>query len=367
MTDPVISFLSDLFSQYHGQIPFELFMHEALYHPDLGYYNANISGIGGQRSDFTTAPELSTLLASTIAIWLMEEASRPSFLQNSKTLHIIEVGCGDGSMAHGILQSWNWWQRRKIRYHLIESSPVLSRRQQEKLKEYRHHCHWHSDIRRALSEANACALILSNELIDAFPVTALRWNGTEKQWQEICLAFSQEAGLREIFVPLEKNRLAELKRRHSIFQDGPQKEIPHGARRELHSSARVWLEGWIDQWQHGALLTIDYGDHVSPLYHRRPEGSLRAYYQHQRLTGSALYQRFGKQDLTADVNFTDLENWGAHFGLDLIRFESLRDFTQRHQSQGQKKLKPHAFDHSSFVTEPGGSGDAFKTLLQRKS
>lgn len=341
-------------------------MQEALYHPDFGYYTANINTIGGLRSDFTTAAELSSLPAKAIATWILEEASLSPFLKNSKPLHVIEVGGGDGSMARGIFQSWNWWQRRKIRYHLVEISPRLRQNQQEKLQAYRKYCQWHSDINAALTAASGTAVVFSNELIDAFPAMALRWNEEQQEWQEIHLTFTRESGLQEIFVPLEKSRARELHRWHSVLKENKQSSRQNGIRRELHRSARSWMKSWIEQLHHGSLLTIDYGNHLSPLYHRRPEGTLRAYYQHQRLNGAALYQRFGRQDLTADVNFTDLENWGEHFGLEPIRFESLKSFTQRYGPQTDGMLSPNHFASSSFVTDPSGSGEAFQTLLQRK-
>ncbi len=341
-------------------------MQEALYHPDFGYYTANINAVGGLRSDFTTAPELSALPAKAIATWILEEASLSPFLNNSKPLHVIEVGGGDGSMARSIFQSWNWWQRRKIRYHLVEISPCLRQRQQENLQAYRNRCQWHSAINSALKVANGCAVVFSNELIDAFPALALRWNGDPQQWEEIHLTFARESGLQEVFVPLGKSLTRELRCWHSVLKEDKQSSLQNGVRRELHRSAHSWMKGWIEQLHHGSMLTIDYGNHLSPLYHRRPGGTLRAYYQHQRLNGAALYQRFGRQDLTADVNFTDLENWGEHFGFEPIRFESLKSFTHRYAPQTDTTPPADHFSSSSFVTDPSGSGEAFQTLLQRK-
>jgi SAM-dependent MidA family methyltransferase len=57
------------------------------------------------------------------------------------------------------------------------------------------------------------------------------------------------------------------------------------------------------------MLTIHYGAAAETLYQRRPCGTVRAYLLQQRLDGPAIYQNPGRQDLTADVNFTDLQNW----------------------------------------------------------
>jgi SAM-dependent MidA family methyltransferase len=63
----------------------------------------------------------------------------------------------------------------------------------------------------------------------------------------------------------------------------------------------------------GSMLTIDYGCEVDSLYHRRLHGSLRAYLMHHRIEGSGIYKNIGRQDLTADINFTDLMTWSASF------------------------------------------------------
>jgi len=363
--DSLTSFLSDLFSENDGVISFERFMQEALYHPDYGYYTANIRSVGGHRGDFTTSPELSQLPATAIASWILEEAANTPALKTEKPLHVIEIGGGDGSLAHGIFQSWPWLQRRRIRYHLVEVSPVLRGHQEEKLHRWRKQCRWHTDITAALKEANGCALVFSNELIDAFPAIAVRWSADNNQWEEIHLKFDPNTGMKEVFLPLTECRSRDLEQTYSVLKD----EIDsrkNGDRREFHHSARSWIKSWIDLLQHGSILTIDYGNTVGSLYHRRPEGSLRAYYQHQRLNGAAIYQRFGRQDLTADVNFTDLENWGTEFDLETIRLESLKKFIGRYHPKKSGATQTTAFDSSDFVTDADGSGEAFKALLQRK-
>jgi SAM-dependent MidA family methyltransferase len=58
------------------------------------------------------------------------------------------------------------------------------------------------------------------------------------------------------------------------------------------------------------MLTIDYGDQLTAQSRLPIRGTLRSYWKHQRFTGREIYARFGKQDITADVNFSDLIRWG---------------------------------------------------------
>ena len=99
-----------------------------------------------------------------------------------------------------------------------------------------------------------------------------------------------------------------------------------GQRVEIHESYQHWLRGWAGHWTSGAMLTIDYGDPMPALYHRRTCGTLRGYAHHQRLTGHEIYQAPGRLDLTADVNFSDLEKWGEELGWKTTRHSTLHEF-----------------------------------------
>jgi hypothetical protein len=74
------------------------------------------------------------------------------------------------------------------------------------------------------------------------------------------------------------------------------------------------------------MLTIDYGDIMPALHHRRLLGSMRGYAAHQRLTGQDIYQAPGRCDLTADVNFSDLEKWGLALGWQTLTHSTLDKF-----------------------------------------
>ena len=62
------------------------------------------------------------------------------------------------------------------------------------------------------------------------------------------------------------------------------------------------------------------------LYRRRPSGTLRAYAHHQRLEGREVYAGFGLRDLTADVNFSDLQQEPALF---TTAYGTLTEFISR--------------------------------------
>lgn len=344
-------FLTSLSAAHDDAVPFEVFMREALYHPEFGYYSANIETVG-RRGDFSTSATLLPDLAKAIAGWIQEElnvggSTDPSSRRVRRHLSeeqpsLIEVGAGDGSLFFNVLRRLQSRVRRSLRYHIVETSPRLEALQREKLAKFKA-ITWHRDMPAALEAAGHRAIIYSNELVDAFPAAALRWNGNDKHWEEICLSFHPGHGLKETFDPTGGSRFVATA--FSTLDTGP---FPDGQRVELHSSYRDWLHSWLPALEHGSLLTVDYGDTAEGLYHRRPNGTLRAYFKHQRFDGPPeIYARFGKQDLTADVNFTDLVSWGESCGLETVSCRTQADFA--------------GADAHSDVPEA-----AFKVLHQRK-
>jgi SAM-dependent MidA family methyltransferase len=176
---------------------------------------------------------------------------------------------------------------------LVESSAILRNHQKHTLGK---RASYHPEIDQALEACEGNAVIFSNELVDAFPV---RWfQQSTDGWMEIALDHSEQPP-REILIP--PTSLPES----SIFQ----RDFPPSQRVEVHASYHQWLKSWLPLWRRGEMLTIDYGNTAEALYHRQPAGSLRGYFLQQRLEGLAIYQHPGLQDLTADVNFTDLIEW----------------------------------------------------------
>ncbi len=343
-------------------------MAEALYHPAFGYYTRHIRTVGGSRGDFATSATLSSLLGEAIAAWIVDETRA---LGLRTPVPVIEIGGGEGSLMREVIAALDrrepFWKRRlpgggDHRFHLVEISPRLRERQRETLSHHRRRVRWHDSIPSALAAAGGNALVFSNELVDAFPVIALR-REARGGWSELTVSYDPDHGLREIARPLEEGR-PELPR--EVFSALAEADWPEGQRIELHDSFRRWQADWMPSIRRGASLIIDYGaDHPRAIYHRRPGGTLRAYYRHQRLTGAGLYRMFGRQDLTADVCFADLASWGESHGwsttLSLSQTDFLRQFAGDACSLAATEDRAAA-----FLLEPEGAGEAFRVLAQRR-
>jgi SAM-dependent MidA family methyltransferase len=316
--------------------PFSAFMQRALYDPQRGYYSARIKTVGA-RGDFSTSATVSPKLGQGIAKWLIAES------KSTSVRTIIEIGGGDGSLMKAVLDGLGWWQRRRFSILMVESSPVLLKQQQERLG--RSVNAWFTTLPEALAACEGKALIYHNELLDAFPVDLVQWDG--QAWHEVWLR--HESSVVEELHPLSSSDDFTALRAHPAK---PQ-------RVELHRAVRDWLRDWVPQWHHGSMLTIDYGGDFPALYHRRPRGTLRAYLMQQRLEGADVYANPGRQDITSDVNFTDVRAWLHELGTTELSYESQAAFIGR--------LAPERGSAADrFVVEFDGAGSAFQCLAVRR-
>ena len=305
-------------------------MAAALHDPDHGYYARRIRGVG-QRGDFTTTAALSPALGKAIAAWanqaLPEEGCRD----------LIELGPGEGVLADAVLKHLPWHRRLRTRLHLVETSHSLREKQQSLLG---NQVQWHDSIEEALRASGGKACLYSNEFADAFPVR--RFRKADDQWEELFLLPD-----REVWSPADQ-----LPNSTHFTHPWPDQQIV-----EVHESYHDWLKSMFPDWKQGRLLTIDYGARVADLYHRQPQGSLRAYFHHQHFTGPEAYARPGHQDLTADINFSDLIQWSQP-GTELV--------SHMPQSEFLAPFVDASNPADRYAVEPAGPGNAFLCLDQRR-
>ena len=326
-----------------GCLRFDRFMQLALYDPEAGYYTAHVARVG-REGDFSTSATLSDALGYAIAAWAKAEAAGLRF----RRPQLIESGAGDGSLARAVLRRLGWRARLGFSYHIVEISTKLREVQRERLRG--HGVSWHPDVKTAVEAADGEALLFSNEFVDAFPCR--RFVRGDDGWRE--LFFCHENGMWD-----ERSfEAADLP--DSSALNGWTTPPTKGQRVEVHESYGRWLRGLGQSLGRGSLLTVDYGGSAREVYRRRPDGTLRAYVHHQRLTGLDVYRRPGHQDLTADVNFDDLKRWGAAAGLVPVACVTQQQFLLTWAPQrGKDKIR-------DFLADPEGAGSAFKVLHQRK-
>ncbi|XFA72032.1 class I SAM-dependent methyltransferase [Thermosynechococcaceae cyanobacterium Okahandja] len=293
--------------QAAGAISFAEFMALALYDPEWGYYNRPQVSIG-RRGDFVTASTVTADFGEllTHAFVLMWQA-----LGRPHPFTLLEMGAGEGQFAAAVL---NYSQRASpdffaaLDYVIQEQSPTLQQRQRETLQPWSDRLRWLAAD--ALPEP-LTGCIFSNELVDAFPVHRLQWQGN--RWYEIYVTLNPQRQFQEVLYPLKDEQIPEY---FATVGIDPQ-PYSDGYRTEVNLHLISWLKSLSQCLERGFVLTIDYGYLAHQYYHpARCEGTLQCYYQHRCHDNP--YRFVGQQDITAHVDITALERYGAQVGLQTL-------------------------------------------------
>ena len=275
-----------------GWIAFSRYMEMALYEPGMGYYSAGAHKLGAG-GDFTTAPELSPLFGAAIvsAILPVLEGLKAQGLPAK----ILEFGAGTGKLAESILTRLNDLDFQLDGYDIIEISPDLTQRQQERLHkltaelELSTKCSWLS----SLSE-NFKGIILANEVIDAIPCDAIIYQNGFWYWYGV--SFAEDKFFWKTGKPVEQALLPE-----SLLSGN----FSEGYVTELHPQANAWIRQIAKQLDAGLFLTFDYGFPESEYYHpQRIEGTLMAHHRHHAIQDP--FYLPGLCDLTTHVEWAQI-------------------------------------------------------------
>ena len=349
------SWLAEMAAADGGRIRFDRFMELALYDPQHGYYSRGIEDVG-RAGDFATTATLSSILGQAIAGFVRAETLRPTFAKDFGDLSrvatvgrlgrpsLIELGPGNGQLADEVLRQLPRWRLR--RYLLVDVNKRLAAHYPARVRGRARFC---DDLNAAADAASGYPILFGNEFVDAFPCR--RFRRTEAGWSEGYLVLNGETWTEHYLAvgQLPESTVWEL-------------SGPIGQLVEVHAAFRDWLDAATKILGSATVVLIDYGDRPETIYRRRIEGSLRAYYRHQRLTGRDIYLRAGLQDLTCDVNFADLILWSKGAGWAVADLADQREFILEWYPGAARLPDPV----SRQLLDPEGAGGAFKVLILRK-
>ncbi len=340
-----------------GPISFRRFVELSLFHPEHGYYSSGKARIG-KKGDFYTAPSVHRSFGETISRFLAEA----SLLLEGESFTVVEFGASGGQLALDILEAINRNYPElysRTDYVMIEASPGAVLAAKEGLKGHRGRVRWIDDLQE-IGESGFSGVVIANEFLDSLPFHRLRSDGE---------------GIREVFLSLRDGEIEEVLR-------DPETEGIHGfSKRYLEGYARgeeaeacllagKWLAEVEKALQKGFVLCIDYGSLAPELYSPgRRKGTFRCFYRHE--LSSDPYTRVGEQDITADVNFSELMRVGDTLGLPTVKYTTQGQFLvdwgileifktyDKPQNQGDRLAAKTLF-------MPEFMGRKFKVLLQSK-
>ncbi len=298
-------------------MPFARFMELALYHPELGYYASGQATIG-RKGDFYTNVSVGPAFGQVLAGQFAEMWER---LGSPAEFVIVEQGAHDGQFAADILAKVEGPFAQALRYHIVEPSPNLRRRQEETLQPFAQKVEWFADLARL---PRFQGVHFSNELVDALPFHLMESQG-ETGWKELFVT----GGAGDFsFIPAElspglSDAAASLPVR------------PAGHLLELRPMTTAWLKTVEERLDAGFVLIVDYGyprDLLRAVH--RTRGTFACFRKHQR--DENLLETPGEKDITSHVDFTDLTE-AAH-RLDLT-WEGFADQNHFMVGAGEPLLK----------------------------
>ena len=290
----------------HGPITFAEFMAAALYGPG-GYYTRTTAGV-----DYYTSPQVHPAFGALLAVqlfhlWTLLERPRPC--------NVVELGAGDGRLGRDILAAARYLPDGfgdAINYTVVDRRCAPG---------------WEQAIPNA-SRLVADALsrdggpvpgpahcVLSNELLDALPVHRVRMEGGRLRELYVGLGPDVADGYEGALVELPGDpSTPSLQRR--LCDVGV--ALSEGQTAEICLLLDAWAEATAARLESGFALTIDYGRTAADLYDPalRSHGTLVAYRAHRQTDASL--QDVGRQDITAQVDFTAVQSAGQRVGLTAV-------------------------------------------------
>ncbi len=245
-------------------------------------------------------------------------------LGDPPVFHVIEVGAGDGALGESIVHACSRMApglAQALCYVAADCEPRLPRSSDHTVDWDHGTGVWSSSrpdatsgIQRVKAEGlsafrNVVGCILSNELIDNFPVHRFAIQGGRVKEVFVTLA---EGNLTEVLDEPSSPRIEERLASLGL-------SLPEGYRGEVNLGLEDWTRQIASALDRGFILTIDYGQQDSDLYAAgNNEGTLVCYRRH--VAGNDPYQDIGQQDITCHVDFTTLMRLGDKHGLATVGY-----------------------------------------------
>jgi SAM-dependent MidA family methyltransferase len=280
-------------------------METVLYDGEVGYYaRPRGTPFGG---DFYTAPHLNPLFGATLAHRILTEYRS---LGMPRHFRVVEVGPGDGTLAHQLVESISATlpPDARFEYVLVDRSSASKDRI---LNEFAHHPPPDSvEIRWAEAigaDGPFRGVLVANELLDAMPARRLVWRTA--QWEEQGVTIVGDTLAWTV---------------HPVDGPIPGPALPPGRREgavlEVESLAEGFLREISDHLAAGCALLLDFGCSEEELLAARVAGTLVAVHQHRVEVDPLAHP--GEADLSVWVNFTRLRAMARAVGLRELSFRS---------------------------------------------
>jgi len=320
-----------------GPVSFAWFMHQALYHPEHGYYSSGRCAIG-RKGDYFTNVSVGPLFGQLLGAQLAEIWERLGKIDN---FMIVEQGAHDGQFARDVLESVQKHSPEffeALRYRIVEPFPVLQERQSRTLELFRDKIEWRSSLQPFVG------VHFSNELLDAMPVRLIS-NGREK------------------FVGVDGDKFIFVER---LVEDDV----------KFNEAALGWIELVAAKLHRGYVIMVDYGCSDAEF-----QGDVQVRARHRNLDSP--FEQIGHADITMHVDWPSIAECAQANGLRVAGFTDQHHFltgimselgrvgspepTAADWSQSPLPDSPKAKRELQTLLHPEMLGRAFRVLALSKN
>lgn len=342
-------------------------MELVLYCPESGYYDRLENRIG-RDGDYYTSVSVGVLFGELLAF----QFSRWFEEMGLEKGRLLEAGAHDGRLAADILR---WLKSARpnlfgqIEYCILEPSEHRRQWQRKTLEAFAGNVRWF-DAWDSIGDTDVRGVIFANELLDAMPVHRLGWDAFRQSWFEWGVGLEDEKFV-WTRLPPEHSPHSALRAAHLKLPPGLLAVFPDGFTTEICPAAVEWWRQAAKSLKQGRVLTFDYGLTREQFFTpERAQGTLRAYHVH-RVSGDLLANA-GEQDLTAQVDFTALQEAGEEAGLKTEGLFSQAEYLTRIAEATWKtgsdfgKWSPGRVREFQTLTHPEHLGRSFKVLVQSR-
>jgi SAM-dependent MidA family methyltransferase len=397
----------------YGPLSFRDFMELALYHPEFGYYSRSENPVG-KGGDYVTAPSLSPVFSFAIARLFREFMGRCE----GEVYSFVDIGCGDGGLVRAVAAYIDDERARffgvdralgRVEDHVSQErseqgvsreppltlalSPLTWGEGTESSPEpgesplatpesplpsgervrVRGGSRENTTFVRTLDEVprDGAHFIFSSELYDAIPFARLVQRGEH---------------LHELYVAEREGTLDWSEHEASpVYEDYFAERglvLSEGQFADIALEWEAYHEDVARFVTRGLIVTLDYGFPAEKLFHSRARRfGTAAAYSGQRVHRDLLSAP-GEQDLTAHINFTDLERAGERQDAQTLFFDRLAKFLLSIGITEHELFRPvheltigspeegmallEARDEARRLVLPDGMGEDLRVLVQGK-
>ena len=267
--------MSNILNNIKKKLPLDKYINLCLYKHRFSYYEKN--KIFGPRGDFITSPYISSIFGEIISIYILNY-----FLSRGvKKCNLLEVGAGEGIMATDIIKTLLKFKNIKFEYFIMEKSKNLRKLQKNNLNKF--NVKWINNYKK-FNKKNC--FILSNELLDAFPVKHLK--KIQNKWYERYIFYNKtkkEPSSKFLILKKTPNDVLNFCNKNTNF-------IEYAP--EIFKFVSE-ISKLVKNHKNNCFMTIDYG-----YYDENFRNTLQALEKHQKV--DILYNP-GNVDITHLVNF----------------------------------------------------------------